>query len=103
MKTEFFPLDVAEYLETAEDQDAAIADALEEGDPKYIAHVLGTVARARVMHGNNDMANLAAESGLSRAGLYKTLSKNGNPRLSTLLSVLKNLGLELKIQRIQAS
>ena len=37
---------------------------------------------------------LAKETGLTREGLYKALSKDGNPSLGTVLKVLKALGLK---------
>ncbi len=45
MKTRRF--DPAEHLETPEAQAELISEAFATGDPKFIAHALGTVARAR--------------------------------------------------------
>ena len=39
--------DTAEQLDTPEEIAAYIEAALEDGDPRVIAHVLGTVARSR--------------------------------------------------------
>lgn len=65
----------------------------EAGDgPVYIAVALGNVARAR------GMVQLAKETGLTREGLYKALSADGNPSLGTVLKVLKALGLKLTPQ-----
>lgn len=44
-----------------------MADALETGDATYIAKALGVVARAK------GMASIAAETGLSREQLYRSL------------------------------
>jgi probable addiction module antidote protein len=44
------------------------------------------------------MAQLAKETGLTREGLYKALSAEGNPSLGTVLKVLKALGLKLTPQ-----
>jgi probable addiction module antidote protein len=41
------------------------------------------------------MAQLAKDTGISREGLYKALSADGNPSLSTVLKVVKALGLKL--------
>jgi probable addiction module antidote protein len=41
------------------------------------------------------MAQLAKDTGISREGLYKALSADGNPSLATILKVLKALGLKL--------
>ena len=56
--------------------------------PALIATALDDIARAR------SMVQLAKETGLRRDGLYKALSKDGNPRLGTVLKVLKALGLK---------
>ena len=44
------------------------------------------------------MARVAAAAGLSRESLYRTLSRNGNPRLSTLVAVLRVAGLRLSVR-----
>ena len=41
------------------------------------------------------MASVAEASGLGRESLYKALSPQGNPELSTILRVVKALGLRL--------
>ena len=38
----------------------------------------------------------AAATGLTREGLYRTLSKDGNPSFSAILEVMKALGLKLR-------
>ncbi len=64
---------------------------MEEGGdgPAFIAGAIGTIARA---HG---MMKLARQTGLTREGLYKALSADGNPSLGTALKVLKALGVKL--------
>ena len=47
--------------------------------------------------------HIAKKSHLGRESLYKALSKKGDPRLSTLTSVLDAIGLKLSIQLKQAS
>lgn len=83
--------DSADYLKTEEDVAAYLEAVMEEGadDPAYIARALGVVARAR------NMSQLAREVGMSREGLAKALSGEGNPRLSTILKVSKALGLRI--------
>jgi probable addiction module antidote protein len=71
---------------------AAYLDAcMEEGgeDPSFIAIALGHIARAR------GMTQLAKETGLTREGLYATLSAQGNPSLGTVLKIMKALGVRL--------
>jgi probable addiction module antidote protein len=93
-KEKFSRYDTADYLKSEEDMVAYLAACLEEGgdDPAFIAVALGNVARA---HG---MVRLAKESGITREGLYKALSAEGNPSLGTVLKVMKALGLKLTPQ-----
>ncbi len=88
-KTKTHPWDAAEHLETAEDIAAYLEAALEEGDPKLIAAAMGDIARAK------GIAQIARETGLGRESLYKALSPEGNPEFSTVLKVLRALGLKL--------
>jgi len=46
----------------------------------------------------NKMAHVAEEARISRESLYRSLSKEGNPRFSTLDSVLNALGMTLTVQ-----
>lgn len=91
MAIETVPFDAAEFLDTPEAQARFLADAMEEGDVAYIAHALGIVARAR------GMSQIAKDAGLSRESLYRSLSENGDPRLSTMLGVMKAMGLKLSV------
>ena len=88
MKTMKF--DPAEHLKSPEAQAELISEAFGTGDPKIIAHALGTVARAR------GMTDVARDSGVSREALYRALSEKGDPRLSTLTNVLSALGFGLE-------
>jgi probable addiction module antidote protein len=88
-KTRTKKWDAAEHLKTDEDTAAYLEAALEEGDSALVAAALGDIARAR------GMSDLARETGLGRESLYKALSAEGNPELSTILKVVKALGLRL--------
>jgi probable addiction module antidote protein len=81
--------DPSKYLDDAESQAELLADAFESGKAAYIADALGIVARAR------GMTSIAKEAGVTREALYKALSEDGDPKLSTLLGVLKALGVQL--------
>ena len=89
MKTQIKPFDAAPYLDTPEAQADLLNDALETGDAAYIANAIGVIARAR------GMTQIARETGVTREGLYKSLSLDGDPKLTTLLGVLKSLGFTL--------
>jgi probable addiction module antidote protein len=81
--------DPTEYLDTPASIAAYLEAAFEDGDPALIATALGDIARAI------GMTQLASQAGVTREALYKALSPNGDPRLSTLLGVVKALGLKL--------
>lgn len=91
MKLKTTPFDAAEYLETAEDIAAYLEAAFDDGDPAEIADALGVVARAK------GMTEIAAEAGVTRASLYKSLAADGNAEFSTILRVIKAFGLQLKV------
>jgi probable addiction module antidote protein len=86
-KTE--PWDPVKYLESEEDMAAYLAAALEEDDPAVFVAALGDIARAK------GMTQIARETGLGRESLYKALSADGNPEFSTVLKVVRSLGLKL--------
>ena len=92
MKKETFSrYDTADYLKTEEDVARYMAAVMEDGadDPGFIAHALGVVARAR------NMSQLARDAGLTRVGLYKALSREGNPSFSTIMKVARALGFRV--------
>lgn len=89
MALETTPFDPAEYLDDDEAVADYLSDALETGDPAFIADALGVVARAK------GMKQIAADAGLSRESLYRALSEKGNPEFSTVLKVVSALGLRL--------
>lgn len=97
MPLETTPWNVQDALQTPEDCAAFLEAALAEApdDPVFLSRVLGEVARAR-----QDMSRLARETGISREGLRKALSAEGDPRLSTLTKVLSAMGLQLRVEAI---
>lgn len=87
LKTTAF--DAARYLDDHADQAELLSDALASGDAGYIANVLGIIARAR------GMSAVAKEAGVTREALYKALSNEGDPKLSTFFGVLRALKINL--------
>lgn len=81
--------DAAQHLKTNQEMAVYLDEMLSENDPAMITHALGVIARAK------GMTQLAKETGVSREGLYKALSSDGNPEFSTVLKVIKALGLTL--------
>jgi probable addiction module antidote protein len=76
------PTEAAEYLTAA----------LEDGSPDVFLLALRDVAAA---HG---MKRLAEDTQLNRESLYRMLSEEGNPQLSSLSAILQQLGLRLAIE-----
>ncbi len=81
--------DVIDYLKSDKEMALYLEACLEEGDPALVIAALGDIARAR------GMAQLARDTGISREGLYKALSADGNPEFATVMKVIKALGLKL--------
>jgi probable addiction module antidote protein len=81
--------DPSQYLDSPKAIAAYLEGAFEDGDSALIAAALGDVARAL------GMTDLAQRAGVTREALYKALSPNGDPRLSTFLGVMKALGIKL--------
>ncbi|WP_396584243.1 addiction module antidote protein [Bartonella grahamii] len=92
---EITKFDVSEYFNTPEDFKILLDDALETKNSGYIAHVLGIIARKQ------GMKAVSQETGLNRESLYRSLSNKGDPRLSTFLSVLSALNLQISLTPIQ--
>ena len=84
--------DAADYLKSEQDCADYLSIALEDDDPAFLAAALGDVARAR------GMSQVARDAGITREGLYKALSDEGNPSFATVLKVMRALGLRINVQ-----
>ena len=94
------PWNIYDQLKTEEDIqgfiEASIEEAKDDTDPKYLIHALETAARAR------GMLNTAKEADVDRAGLYRILSGETDPRVSTLAKIANVLGYRLTFVKQQA-
>ena len=81
--------DAADYLNTPEARADYMAATLEEGDAGEIRRALNTVARSL------GMTAVAEEAGLGRESLYTALGDTGNPEFTTVLKLMKAMGLKL--------
>lgn len=81
------PAEAAAYLNAA----------LEDGSQDMFLMALRDVAESR------GMVTLAKESDLNRENLYRMLSAKGNPQLSSLSAILKNLGLRLSVDVMETT
>ena len=86
--------DVTNYLQTEEDIRIYIDVACEDdpGDGSLIRSALQDVTRAQ------NMSGLARQVGMSRAGLYKALSPDGNPSFATIMCLTRALGMQVVIR-----
>jgi len=83
--------DVTEHMDNEEFISEYLKAAFESGNISEITRALADVVRAR------NMTDLAAQMGISRQGLYKTLSENGNPEFATIQKLITALGLQMSI------
>lgn len=96
MAEKFAPYDSADYLNSLEAIGHYLEAALEEAgdDPAFITHAIGIIARS------GNFSELARKVGMSREGLYKALSNNGNPSFATIYKVARALGLKLEFHSV---
>ena len=89
----FTKWDAADHLRTAEDARLYVQACADEdpGDGSLIRAALNDVARA------GNMSGLAREAGMTREGLYKALSADGNPSFATVLRITRALGMQVRI------
>lgn len=89
--TTFSRFDAADYLTDLDAAAAYLEATMEENedDPSAIAAALGAIARSR------NLSELARRTGMSREGLYKALSADGNPSFATICKVASALGLKI--------
>jgi len=96
-EAKFSRYDSADYLETQDDIAAYLDAVMEEAgeDTAYVTRALGVVARAR------NISKLARDTGMSREGIYKALSEEGNPSFATVAKIAGALGLRITFEAAQ--
>ena len=80
-----------------EEAAAYLDSALEEGDQEAFLLALRDIAKAR------GLSNVTHDASLNRDNLRRMLSSEGDPRLSSLLVLLRSLGLRLSVGVRQAA
>ena len=85
--------DPAEDIQNEEDARYYLEGCIEEdpGDGSLIRAALGDIARAQ------NMTQLAKAAGITRMGLYKALSPDGNPSFATVLRIARALGVDWRL------
>ncbi|CAB3757809.1 addiction module antidote protein [Paraburkholderia solisilvae] len=86
------PFDASEYLDNEETIAAYLTDALASGNEDVVLAAFRDVAKAR------GMARVAADAGVQRESLYKSLNEGAKPRFETIMKVAGALGVRLVFQ-----
>jgi probable addiction module antidote protein len=92
-KITFSDWDLADTLETKEDIIACLEVAMAESNTKFLFETLGALARSK------GMAQIARELGVTREGLYKSLSPDGHPSFETVIKLLDVLGMRMRLEQ----
>ena len=93
MGGEYRRWDAAEYIRNEEGAGLYLEACAEQdpGDGSLIRVALSDIARVR------NMSSLARKVGMTRQGLYKALSTEGNPSFATVMRITRALGMDLRI------
>ena len=77
--------------------DVALEDYQSDNDAEALLLALRDVAEAQ-----GGLGELAKRTGLNRPNIYKALSQKGNPRINTLGTILRSMGLRLSVDFVSA-
>lgn len=78
----------------SDDAIAELAHALAACKIEAATHAIGIEARAQ------GMRKISRRAGVARESLYRTLSGEQDPRFGTIARVLRALGLQLRVERV---
>ena len=84
--------DASDYLDSEEVIAEYLTIALKDPDPHAFLTAVRDVAKAR------GIATIAANAGLGRESLYKTLKPGAQPRFDTVRRLLEALGVNLGVE-----
>ncbi|OGQ35911.1 MAG: putative addiction module antidote protein [Deltaproteobacteria bacterium RIFCSPHIGHO2_12_FULL_43_9] len=90
-KSKSYQEELIKGLRDPEEAVAYLNSALDENELDLFLMALRNVAEAK------GMSKVARETHLNRENLYRMLSSNGNPQLSSLTTLLDALGFQLVI------
>jgi probable addiction module antidote protein len=84
--------DMAKNIRTKKDVMTYLEVAIAENDIPLLLSVFGDIARSE------GMTKVARSLGMSREGLYRSLSPTGKPSFETIMKLLDLLGMRLSIE-----
>jgi len=87
-----------EWLKDPENAAAFLNAVIDDDDRDAFLLALRDIAKAR-----GGMTAIAERTKVSRASLYKTLSKTGNPEFKSISKLLHSMGLRLSVTPEQAT
>src|SRR5688572_10228797 len=93
-RTRIYEADLIEQLKDAEFAAEYLNASLEDEDKGSEERFLIALKHVAQAHG---MTAVAEKSGVARQALYRALSEDGNPELSSLKSILSAMGLKLAV------
>jgi probable addiction module antidote protein len=96
LRTGDFDEYLIELLEDPKEARAYLNAALEDEDYRVFLLALRDVAEAF------GITALASEAELNRENIYRMLSDKGNPKLSSIVALLRAIGVRLKTEIINA-
>lgn len=93
--------------------DEAMAELFQQ-DPAYALALLNSImedgeqgelliALRQMTRAFGGVQSVAEKANLNSTQLYRTLSEEGNPALSSLAAILKAMGLRLAVERVKAA
>ncbi len=94
-KLNIAPFDASDYLDSEEAIAEYLSASLENPDPDAFLMAVRDVAKAR------GVSTVAADSGLGRESLYKTLKPGSKPRFETVRRLLQALGVKMDVVTTQ--
>ncbi len=84
--------DVSEYLDSEEMISEFLTASLEDYDPDVFLAALAAVAKAR------GITQLAKDTGIARASLYKALRPGAKPSFDMIMKITEALGVSLGVK-----
>lgn len=80
------PKEIKQYLEVA------LEEYQKDSDEKAFLASLAVIAKVK-----GGFSKISKQTGLNREHLYRALSKEGDPKFSTVMQILHSLGVNLKV------